>query len=83
MYSLKVFLKNFCRVYQIQFSKRDGVECKVSYSQNFWRRHEFYSEIYGLHEQMGVVDFSGKESKKCITTSDVKTSQDVNKGRCW
>ena len=43
--------------------------------------HQFYSEIYGLHEQMNKwADFSGTESKKCITTSDVKISHDVNKG---
>ena len=41
--------------------------------------HQFYSEVYGLREQMGVADFSGTESKKCITTSDVKISHDVNK----
>ena len=42
--------------------------------------HQFYSEIYGLHEQMGVADFSGTERKKRITKSDVKISHDVNKG---
>ena len=29
---------------------------------------------------MGVAGFSGTESKKCITTSDVKILHDVNKG---
>ena len=42
--------------------------------------HQFYSEVYGLREQMGVADSSETESKKCITTSDVKISHDVNKG---
>ena len=48
---------------KIQFSVRDGrVKFKVSDSQNFWRGkgvcYQFYSEIYGLQEQMGVADFS-------------------------
>ena len=42
---------------------RDGrVKFKVSDSQNFGRGkgvcYQFYSEIYGLQEQMGVTDFS-------------------------
>ena len=42
--------------------------------------HQFYSEIYGLCEQMGVAGFSGTESKKYITTSDIKISHNVNHG---
>ena len=42
--------------------------------------HQFCSEIYGLYEHMGFADFSGTESKKRITKSDVKISHDVNKG---
>ena len=41
--------------------------------------HQFYSEIYGLREIMAVADFSGTESKKCSTKSDVEISHDVNK----
>ena len=48
---------------KIQFSVRDGrVKFKVSDSQNFLTRngvcYQFYSEICGLQEQMGVADFS-------------------------
>ena len=42
--------------------------------------HQFYSEIYGLQEQMGFAGLTGTESKKRITKSDVKISHDVNKG---
>ena len=48
---------------KVHFSVQDGqVKFKVSVSQNFGRGkgvcYQFYSEIYGSQEQMGITDFS-------------------------